>query len=132
MNTITTELQRHWQALRPMLAIHSESQYDAAVERLHELIDLVGTDPQHPLYDLLDTLGTVMRAYEEQHHDMPTSNGAGMLRFLMDEHALTQSDLNEIGSQGVVSEVLNGKRNLNVRQIRLLAKRFGVSPAVFI
>ncbi len=45
---------------------------------------------------------------------------------------LTQSDLPEIGSQAVVSEVLNGKRDLNVRQIRALATRFGVSPAVFI
>ena len=50
----------------------------------------------------------------------------------MDEHGLTQSDLPEIGSQGVVSEVLNGKRDLNVRQIRALAARFGVSAAVFI
>lgn len=63
---------------------------------------------------------------------MPTCSGADMLRFLMEEHGLTQSDLPEIGSQGVVSEVLSGKRELNVRQIRTLAKRFHVSPAVFI
>ena len=50
----------------------------------------------------------------------------------MDEHGLTQSDLPEIGSQGVVSEVLNRKCELNVRQIRALATRFGVSPAAFI
>lgn len=34
--------------------------------------------------------------------------------------------------QGVVSEILNAKRDLNVRQIRALAKRFHVSPTVFI
>jgi HTH-type transcriptional regulator/antitoxin HigA len=50
----------------------------------------------------------------------------------MEEHELTQSDLPEVGSQGVVSEILNGKRELNVRQIRALAERFGVSTAVFI
>ena len=55
-----------------------------------------------------------------------------MLRFFMEEHDLTQSDLSEVGSQGVVSEILNGRRELNVRQIRALAKRFRVSPAVFI
>jgi HTH-type transcriptional regulator/antitoxin HigA len=48
------------------------------------------------------------------------------------EHDLKQSDLPEVGSQGVVSEILSGKRDLNVRQMRALAKRFGVSPAVFI
>jgi len=49
----------------------------------------------------------------------------------MEEHDLAQSDLPEIGSQGVVSEILAGKRDLNVRQISQLAERFGVSPAVF-
>ena len=50
----------------------------------------------------------------------------------MEEHGLTQSDLPEVGSQGVISDILRGKRELNVRQIRTLAKRFHVSPAVFI
>jgi HTH-type transcriptional regulator/antitoxin HigA len=50
----------------------------------------------------------------------------------MEEHSLSQSDLPEIGSQGVVSEILNGKRKLNIRQIQALAKRFRVSPATFL
>lgn len=54
------------------------------------------------------------------------------LRFFMEEHDLTQRDLPEVGSQDVVSESLSGKRDLNVRQIRALASRFHVSPAVFI
>ena len=44
----------------------------------------------------------------------------------------TQKDLFEIGSQGVVSEILNGKRELNIRQIRILAQKFNISPSVFI
>jgi HTH-type transcriptional regulator/antitoxin HigA len=63
---------------------------------------------------------------------MPDASGADVLRFLMEEHGLTQSDLPEVGSQGVVSEILAGKRALNVRQIRVLGARFRVSPAVFI
>jgi HTH-type transcriptional regulator / antitoxin HigA len=102
------------------------------VERLNRLLDEVGTDEQHPLYTLLDTLGTLIHAYEEEHHPIPACSGADVLRFLMEEHGLTQSDLPEIGSQGVVSEILRGKRELNVRQIRVLATRFHVSPAVFI
>ena len=49
----------------------------------------------------------------------------------MEEHGLTQSDLQEFGSHGVVSEFLVGKRELNVRQIRALASHFGTSPAAF-
>jgi HTH-type transcriptional regulator/antitoxin HigA len=81
---------------------------------------------------LLDTLGTLIHAYEEEHFPIPESTGAEILRFLMDENGLTQSDLPEVGSQGVVSEILNSKRELNVRQIRSLAKKFKVSPAAFV
>ena len=63
---------------------------------------------------------------------MPEFGGADLLRFFMEEHNLSQSDVPEVGSQGVVSEVLSGKRELNVRQIRALSERFGVSPSVFV
>lgn len=45
---------------------------------------------------------------------------------------LKQSDLGHIASQGVMSEILNGKRKLNVRQIKLLAAQFGVDLSTFI
>ncbi len=115
-----------------MLSIRDEREYDAAVERLNSLVDEIGTQEDHPLYGLLDTLGTLMHAYEAEHHPMRECSGAEALRYLMDEHGLTQSDLPEVGSQGVVSELLSGKRDLNVRQMRALARRFHVSPAVFI
>ena len=126
------EIRQHWTAIGPILSIHGEHDYDVAIERLNHLLDEVGSDEGHPLYTLLDTLGTLIHAYEEEHHQIPESGATDVLRFLMEEHGLTQSDLPEIGSQGVVSEVLRGKRELNVRQIRALAERFHVAPAVFI
>jgi len=53
------------------------------------------------------------------------------LNALIEEQGLKQSDLSEIGSQGVVSEILSGKRQLKVRQVKILSNRFKVSPAVF-
>ena len=106
--------------------------FEAAVERLNELLDEIGTDERHPLYSLLDTLGTLIHVYEEEHYPIPDVSGSEVLRFLMEEHDLTQSDLPEVGSQGVESEILNGKRELNIRQIRMLAERFKVSAAVFV
>ena len=131
MSVITNELQSHWSAISPLLTIRNEEQYLQSVERLNNLIDKVGTDEQHPLYELLDTLGTLLHAYEQEHCPMPDCTGAEILQYLMEEHGLTQSDLPEVGSQGVVSEILRGKRELNVRQIRALSKRFNVSPSVF-
>jgi HTH-type transcriptional regulator / antitoxin HigA len=132
MNLVNNQIQSHWTTIAPLLTIRNEREYNAAVKRMNELLDEIGTNEKHPLYSLLDTLGTLIHAYEEEHLHVPLSTGTDVLRFLMDEHGLAQSDLLEIGSQGVVSEILNGKRELNVRQIRALAKRFKVSPAVFV
>jgi HTH-type transcriptional regulator/antitoxin HigA len=132
MSTLTKDFQGHWANIRPILTIRNEREYDAAIKRLNELLDEIGDNRRHPLYGLLDTLGTLIHDYEETQHPMPECTGAEMLRFCMKEHGLNQSDLSDIGSQGVVSEILNGKRELNIRQVRLLAKRFKVSPAVFI
>ncbi len=126
MTVFTKNLQNHWATLRPYLIIRNEREYDRAIKRLNYLLDEIGDNERHPLYELLDVLGTVIHAYEEKHQPVPEASGAETLQFLMDEHGLTQMDLTEVGSQGVVSEILNGKRELNVRQIRVLAKRFGV------
>ncbi len=132
MTIMIQDIQTHWAAIRPFMTVRNEQDYDRLVAQLNQLIDEVGTNENHPLYEFLDTLGTILHAFEEKHYPMPQASGAEVLHFLMEEHGLRQSDLSEIGSQGVVSEILNGKRELNVRQIRELADRFQVSPAVFI
>jgi len=132
MTLVNEELQVHWTNIAPLLTVRNEREYNAAVKRLNELLDEIGDNEKHPLYSLLDTLGTLIHAYEEEHYQIPDATGVDVLRFLMEEHELTQSDLSEVGTQGVVSEILNGKRELNVRQVRALAKRFKVSSAVFV
>ena len=125
-------VQPYWAVVEPVLTVRTEADYERAVARLNDLLDAVGDDTTHPLYGLLDTLGTLIRAYEDEHVTLPKATGVEALQYLMEEHDLTQSDLPEVGSQGVVSELLRGKRRLNLRQIHALAERFHVSPAVFI
>ena len=125
VNAISPQIQRSWTHVSDLFGIQNEQDYDLAVKRLNTLLDEVGTDERNPLYPLLDTLGTVLHAWEEQHHAMPECGGEDVLRFFMEEHHLSRSDLPEVGSQGVVSEILSGKRDLNVRQVRALSKRFG-------
>jgi HTH-type transcriptional regulator/antitoxin HigA len=116
----------------PFLAIRTEREYDAAVERLNSLVNEVGDNPKDPRYRLIETLSVLIEAYDREHHSLPEASSIEVIRFLMEEHGLTQKDLPEIGSQGVVSEVLAGRRALNVRQIQGLAARFGVDPGAFL
>lgn len=87
------EIQVHWRVVQPLFSIRNEEEYDKAVATLNGLIDEVETDENHPLYELLDTLGTVIHAYEERHHPIPDCSGVEMLKFLMEEHQLEPSDL---------------------------------------
>jgi len=132
MTAITPELQQNWTMISPFLTITNESEYDAAIERLNTLLDEIGTNEKHPLYTFLDTLGILIHAYEENHYPIPDCSGLDILDFLMTEHELTPLDLPEIGPQEIISDILSGKRELNMQQIRALSKRFHVSPAVFI
>lgn len=81
---------------------------------------------------LVDIVGDLIEDYEAAHHPLPDATGVQALRFLMEQHCLKQTDLPEIGSQGVISEILAGKRDLNIRQVRLLSERFRVSTATFV
>lgn len=131
MIDITPKLQTKWREIAPLLTIKNEQEYEAAVERLNVLLDEVGDNESHPLYSLLDTLGILIEAYDNEHYVVENCSGVDTLLYLMEEHSLSQSDIPEIGSQGVVSEIINGKRKLNVRQIEALAKRFNISVATF-
>jgi len=119
------------QSLVPISPIRSERQYDRAVKKLNELLDIVGDDEAHPLYDMLDTLGILIHAYEETHYPVSSVTGKDVLKFLMEEHQLRASDLHEIGDEAMVSDLLACKRELSVENIRALSRRFGVSPATF-
>ncbi len=81
--------------------------------------------------DLVDLISDHIENYESQKWRNVVGEGVDVLKFLMQSHDLLQSDLPEIGSQGVISEILNGKRQLNRRQIQCLAKRFNAPAEAF-
>jgi HTH-type transcriptional regulator/antitoxin HigA len=126
---------RELQARAPvkLQAITSDRHYRAMVLFMNELLEDIGDRENHPLIGLLDIVTNFVHDYEESNVVIPDAKPAAVLRFLMDQHGLKQADLAELfGTQSNVSEALSGKREMNVRQAKALAKRFGVSPAVFI
>jgi len=123
---------RRLRAVVPLGTLRTKKDYARATEMLDAILDEIGEDEKHPLAELADALGVFIEKYEAEHVRIPDAKPTAVLKFLMQQHGLRQADLPEIGSQGVVSEVLAGRRDLNARQIKRLAKRFGVSPAVFV
>lgn len=132
MSALRQETQEHWLAIGPLLTIRDERDYAAAIQRLDALLDEVGDDEKHPLYGFLDTLGTLVHAYEEENVPIPEETGPEALEFLMEQHGLGLEDLPELGEGAAVHAVLTKERELHIGEIRALAERFHVSPAVFI
>ena len=124
-----------WDAFRSatdIAPIRNEKHYKKLVATLEALLDETAGNERHPAMGLADIVGDLIEGYEAEHHPLKPATGLQALKFLMDQHGLKQGDLGEIGSQGVVSEILAGKRDLNIRQVRALTGRFGVSAATFV
>ena len=124
-----------WDAFRnatDIAPIRSKAHYRRMVTMLEALLDEAAGDERHAAMGLVDIVGDLIADYESQSTTATETSGVQALKFLMDQHEVKQSELPEIGSQGVVSEILAGKRELIIRQVRALAERFGVSAATFV
>jgi HTH-type transcriptional regulator / antitoxin HigA len=141
MNALTIDaaaIAPAWKAFQTTLPvkignISSEREFKRVVKFMNGLLDVVGDDERHELAGLLDVVGQFVEEYETTHHAIPDTEPREVLRFLLEQNGLTQSDLAvEIGGQSVVSSILSGRRSINARQAKALAERFGVSAAVFL
>jgi len=132
-NQMLAKAIKHWNYIAPLVVLpENDKEFDKLVSYLDELLEIVGNNEKHPLMGLVDIVSHVIASYEEENYQNPIGKGLDALSFLINSHNLQQSDLSEIASQGVVSEILSGKRSLNLRQIKLLDKRFKVDPSTFI
>ncbi len=81
---------------------------------------------------LVELLTLLVEDFEEKHYPLPRASPLEAISFLMDQHGLKQKDLVDVfGTPSIVSEVLNGKRQLNKDHITRLSERFHVSPELF-
>jgi HTH-type transcriptional regulator/antitoxin HigA len=112
--------------------VRDEKHYTELLAFVEECFEKFGNDEHHPVFALVDLVAERIKDYEYRTHPWPdTSTPATMLKFLMDQHGIKQKDLADIGTQGVVSEILSGKRQINLRQAKALSLRFSVPVDVF-
>lgn len=104
--------------------IKNESDYDAA---LAEIADLMGARASTPEGDRLDVLVTLVEAYEEKHWRVDPPDPIEAIKLRMQQRGLSRHDLARVlGSKSRVSEVLNRKRPLTMEMIRRLHGKFGI------
>ena len=117
----------------PPRTIHDDIDLANVAETVDRLAVL--DHPTKDKADYLETLSTLVAAYENAHHPIDVSrlDPLETLKFLLSEHGLNASDLGRIlGQRQLGSAILCGRRQLSKTHIRKLAAYFGVSLGVFL
>jgi HTH-type transcriptional regulator / antitoxin HigA len=115
--------------LYPLKIIKNDKDYKLALKSLEAVFD----ETRGRLAEYAETLTVLIEYYESENFAMKESSGIEVLKFLMSQNGLKQKDLvGIVGSKSTVSEILNGKRPLNLQHIKALANQFNVKPATFI
>lgn len=110
--------------------IKNESDYDAVLAEIAELMDARLNTPEG---DRLDVLVTLVEAYEEKHWRVNPPDPIDAIKARMQQRGLSRSDLEGvIGSKSRVSEVLNRKRPLTIEMIRRLHGKLGIPAEALI
>lgn len=105
------------------------------LERLTTIADRLAVKKTLSLEEshLLNLLATLIEVYEDEHHPIPDAPPHVMIQGFMQERGLRNKDLEPVlGSSGVTSEVISGKRKPSKAQIKKLAEFFQVASEFFI
>ena len=121
--------QLDFKGLYPLRMIKNEKNYKEALKSMESVFDAT----EGHLAEYAETLAILIEHYETERFPIKESSGIDVVRFLMDQNGLKQKNLIGIlGEKSSVSEILHGKRLLNLRHIRALSEKFNVNPATFI
>jgi HTH-type transcriptional regulator / antitoxin HigA len=130
IHTINRNIYGNLLAQHQPKAIKTEAENEAAIILAESLEHRQRTPEEDALLELLIIL---IEKFEETSYPLPNLKSDRMLRHLMEARNMKQEELvGVIGSRGVVSEIVNGKRSISKAQAKVLGELFHVSPSLFI
>jgi HTH-type transcriptional regulator / antitoxin HigA len=102
--------------------------YLAEVTKLMHLGDAISPAQEQ----LLKLLVSLIESFEDRHYQLKSATPLEILTELVRDRGLKQKDLLPVfSSQGIASEVLNGKRRISKAQAKALGEFFKVAPSLF-
>jgi len=112
--------------------LHDDVDYRNALSVLDAM---AGFDMNSDQEDYFDAITTFVEKYEAQHHALDDADmtPVELLRSLMDEHDMSESDLGRLlGDRSLGHRILTGERELSKAHIRILAAHFSLNPAALL
>jgi len=117
--------------LRP---IKSEQQYEDALERVYALMQKEMTEGSKGSDELeLEVLSILIKEYESKHYVVPQPNPLDAIKFRMEQMNMSDAELSDMLSyRSRKSEILSGKRKLNLAMIRKITEKLQIPAEVLI
>lgn len=110
--------------------IHNDEELEVYTQALFQLTALDRLSSSES--EAVELLTLLIDRYERERYPIPVAQPSDVVRFLIEQHHLTQRDLiPQFGSESAVSMFLSGQRRLTMEQLRSLSDRFKLPADVF-
>ncbi len=117
-----------------MTRIENENQYNAAMERIEELLKVVTeeTEKTDRNFVELDLLSGLVADYEEIHYPISKPTLIDVLKLRMFEMGLSQNGLASLlgMNQSKISEIISGKSEPTLKQARKISRELNIPPSI--
>jgi HTH-type transcriptional regulator/antitoxin HigA len=112
--------------------LKSEEEYEEMLDWIDTQFDLM-PDPDSREGGALQVGLLIIKAYEDVHHSVGDPDPIEAIKLKMEEKGLKSKDLVEwIGSKSYVSALLNRKKPLTLKLVRIFHERLGIPAQVLL
>ena len=119
-----------------MAKIKNEQQYEKALERIEELLQVVGNNTPETDKDFveLDLLSELVADYEEAHYPVLAPTLSESIKLRMAEMNLTQKSLSELlgVSTSRISEYMTGKSEPTLKVARTINQKLNIDADIIL
>lgn len=112
--------------------IKNNEQYEDALSRIYELMQMT-VKAKSPESDELEVLSILVKQYENEYFPVPKPKPLEAIKFRLEQMGMSEAELSSIlGYRSRKSEILSGKRKLNLDMIRRLHQKLQIPAEVLI
>ncbi|MFT4183515.1 MAG: transcriptional regulator [Rhizobium sp.] len=112
--------------------LQNEDEYEAALKAVRPYFE---NEPEADTPDAahFDALVLLIEEYEAKHYPIPRASPVDVIKSVMAANHYTRADLIEIvGSKARAADLLNGRREINLDQIRKISRAWGIPPGALV
>lgn len=118
--------------LQSIRTLANEEEYQAALMAVRPYFE---REPDEGTVEAahFDALAMLIEEYEDRNYPIARATPVDVIKAVMEANSYTRADLIEIiGSKARVADLLNGRREINLEQIKKISRAWHIPPGALI